>query len=83
MSELIIEGLVPELAAKAREHRTRAHALGLDVVFIAGTRTSYDLVPLAGEREALDRQELVDELRRIAGELGLAWSAPARFSLPI
>lgn len=39
MSELIIEGLVPELAAKAREHRTRAHAMGLDIVFVSGART--------------------------------------------
>lgn len=39
MSELIIEGLVPELADLAREHRRRAEMLGLSIVFTAGKRT--------------------------------------------
>lgn len=39
MSELLIEGLLPELATKAREHRARAHAVGIEIVFTSGYRT--------------------------------------------
>lgn len=39
MSDLLIEGLVPALADKARQHRARAFALGLDFIFTCGART--------------------------------------------
>ncbi len=39
MSELLIEGLVPELAAKARLHRSIALNMGIEIVFTSGRRT--------------------------------------------
>jgi len=39
MSELLIEGLVPELAEKARLHRSIAEHMGIDIVFTSGRRT--------------------------------------------
>lgn len=39
MSDLLLAGLIPELAAKAREHRSRAHSLGMDIVFTSGARS--------------------------------------------
>lgn len=40
MSDILIEGLLPELAAKAREHRVRALSRGIEINFTAGARTS-------------------------------------------
>lgn len=36
---IFFSGLVPDLAALARQHRERAHALGLSIIFTAGART--------------------------------------------
>lgn len=54
MSDLLIEGLRPELAALARQHRARAHALGIDVVFTAGARTAAEQTALFAKGRVLD-----------------------------
>lgn len=46
MSELLIEGLLPELAAKARQHRTRARTMGIDLVFTSGSRSWSDQIDM-------------------------------------
>lgn len=56
MSNLIIEGLLPELAELAREHRRRAENLGLDIVFTAGARTAAEQTALFGKGRVQDVQ---------------------------
>lgn len=71
MSDLIIESLLPELAAKAREHRARAHALGLDVVFDSCARTWQEQMKLyeQGRQRSASGWIILDEKKIVTKAL--------------
>jgi peptidoglycan L-alanyl-D-glutamate endopeptidase CwlK len=58
MSELLIEGLHADMQPKAREHRKRANAMGIDIVFTSGYRTPAEQMVAFSKGRALDASGL-------------------------
>jgi peptidoglycan L-alanyl-D-glutamate endopeptidase CwlK len=71
VSDLLIESLHLDLQPKARMHRLRAHAMGLDVVFTAGFRTWAEQVALyeKGRQRSPDGWRVVDPSKVVTNAL--------------
>lgn len=54
MSDILIAGLHPDLATKAREHRRRAELLGIEIAFTAGFREPAEQTALYQKGRVLD-----------------------------
>lgn len=58
MSDVLLSGLLLPLADKARTHRARAHALGIDVVFTGGFRLPAEQMELFSHGRRLEASGL-------------------------
>jgi peptidoglycan L-alanyl-D-glutamate endopeptidase CwlK len=71
VSELLIEGLHVDLQPKAREHRHRAHVLGIDIVFTAGRRTFAEQIDAyrKGRAQSPDGWHVIDPAKVVTQAL--------------